>query len=127
MQYTLILNNQQCAIDSILQLTCQLETVSQCEFIEIWLNEINGAALCVLVNRDKAFLMFLRAEGDSGFTSRDPDYSGSADSQIEFLLANGQRDEYSAQWCVSITEAIKAVYYFFESGQKSPLIFWHQD
>lgn len=127
MKYALTLTGQQHAIDFASELAHHLETVSQYEFIELYLNQINGAALCVLVNRDNAFLMFLPDEGSSGFTSRNSDYSGPEDAQIEFRLGNGQRDEYPAQWCVSTQDAIEALNYFLENGQMSPSISWHPD
>ena len=51
-----------------------------------------GPILCALINGDLGWLMYLRQEGDSGFSSRNPDYDGPADAQIEYRLDNGQHD-----------------------------------
>lgn len=127
MEYTLIWNSQEYAVASLAELASHLETACRSDYAELWLNRVDGAALCVLVNREQAWLMFSRAEGDAGFSSRNPDYAGLLDAKVEFFLSNGQRDEYPAQWCIATVEALQAMRYFFEQGEKSPLVAWHED
>jgi len=40
--------------------------------------------------------MFLRENGDAGFSSRNSSYSGSPDALIDYYLDNGQHDQYPA-------------------------------
>lgn len=127
MEYILTLNGQEYAVASSAELASRLETVRQDNYAELWLNQADRPTLCVLVNRDKAWIMFLREEGDSGFSSRNPDYAGPAGAKLEFFLSNGQRDEYPAQWCIPTAEALQAMHYFFEHGEKSPAVYWHED
>jgi hypothetical protein len=63
-------------------------------FEETWVQSPDGQALCALINGDRGWLMYLREEGDSGFSSRNPDYDGPAEAQIEYRLSNGQHDLY---------------------------------
>ena len=53
--------------------------------------------------------MFLRAEGDSGFSSRDPSYTGDPEATIEYRLNNGQQDWYPASWSLPIGEIRRAL------------------
>ncbi len=69
---------------------------------ELRLKRVDGAA-CVLVNRDQAWLMFLRSEGDAGFSSRNPDATRLPDAKVAFFLSNGQRNEYSVQCALPST------------------------
>ncbi|MBC8102225.1 MAG: hypothetical protein H7Z41_06530 [Cytophagales bacterium] len=104
------------------------DRVRQVAHTELWLYQKNGAALCVLTNRDCAWLMFLRdREGDAGFSSRDPDYAGPNDALIEFFLANGQCDAYPAAWTLSLEEALRGAEYFVLHGERAPWITWHDD
>jgi hypothetical protein len=70
--------------------------------------------------------MYLRFEGDSGFSTRNPEYRGSLEALIEYRLANGQRDEYPAAWDISTAEAVRALEYFLIEGKMAPWLEWHQ-
>lgn len=81
--------------------------------------------LSMLRDGANAFLMYLRAEGDAGFTSRGASgRSGTA----AFRLGNGQQDEYPLSWCVGIDEYYKALVHFFShNGDRPDFILWHAD
>jgi hypothetical protein len=57
---------------------------------EVWIESLGSQSLCALINGDFGWLMFLRWEGDSGFSSRNPDYSGPPDAEIAYRLNNVQ-------------------------------------
>jgi len=96
-------------------------------FAEVWLNNADGwPTLCALINADCAWLMYLRFEGDSGFSTRNPEYQGSAGARIEYRLANGQRDEHPASWNISTAEAVRALEYFLAEEKMAPWLTWHQ-
>jgi hypothetical protein len=71
--------------------------------------------------------MYLRCEGDSGFSSRNPSYDGTADGEIEYELSNGQRDFYPASWALPIAEIRRALEYFGREHQRPPFVIWHED
>jgi hypothetical protein len=87
----------------------------------------DGPILCALINGDFGWLMYLREEGDSGFSSRNPNYDGSADDQIEYRLDNGQHDLYPASWALPVEEVRRAIEYFENKHQRPPNIVWHKD
>jgi hypothetical protein len=96
-------------------------------FREIWENEPDGRALCALINGDLGWLMYLREEGDSGFSSRNPDYAGDEDATIEYRLSNGQVDEYPASWALPVAVVERALAHFRETGERAPFVTWHAD
>ena len=87
----------------------------------------DGQSLTALINADVGWLMYMRKSGDAGFSSRNPHYAGCPDVMIEYVLANGQHDEYPASWALPIAEVLKAVAYFREHRRPPPFIAWHND
>jgi hypothetical protein len=92
---------------------------------ELWLKTDHGPMISMLRNEANGFLMYLRADGDAGFTSRSvQDRSGTA----TFRLSNGQEDEYPLSRCVDISECYKALAAFFSrNGDRPDSILWHAD
>src|SRR4051794_32258296 len=93
-------------------------------FKEIWVESPDGQSLCALINGDLGWLMYLREEGDSGFSSRNPDYDGPPEALIEYRLSNGQHDLYPASWALSIAEVRRALEYFEREHRKPPFVNW---
>lgn len=96
-------------------------------FAEIWVESPNGQSLCGLINGDWGWLMYLREEGDPGFSSRNPNYAGPADATIEYRLDNGQHDLYPASWALPVSEIHRALNYFKRERRRPPFITWHED
>jgi len=124
----LILNGESYEVASLGGLRYHLPKISERQFCEVWLYSASGwPAVCTLVNGSSAWLMFLREEGDSGFSTRNPKYEGPKEAQIEYFLSNGQRDEYPAEWDITTSEALRALEYFFEAQAMAPWLHWHEE
>ncbi len=50
--------------------------IDRSRFDEVWVNLPDGQAMCALINDDFGWLMYLRENGDAGFSSRNPDSPG---------------------------------------------------
>jgi hypothetical protein len=125
-----IFDNYPVSITSVEELRQQLERVRQQQFSEVWLDiGDEGPALAMLVNGPHAWLMYLRdRQGDPGFSSRNPHYIGSAQATMQFLLSNGEMDEYPVAWTLPLEEAFAAFEYFLLSqGGRLPTLVWHDD
>jgi Immunity protein Imm1 len=122
----LTINQATFEVKSEAELRAALSPFETLEFREIWLNFPAGPALCALLNRQIGWLMYLRKDGDSGFSSRNSSYFGNADDVIEYRLNNGQSDEYPASWAFSETDVVKALCYFVEQRERPPFITWHE-
>ncbi len=96
-------------------------------FDEIWVESPDGQSLCALINGERGWLMYLREEGDSGYSSRNPDYDGPAEATIEYELTNGQHDWYPASWAVPIADVRQALEFFRREHRQPPFIVWHED
>src|SRR5579859_6547164 len=89
------INGESYEVASLGGLRYHLPKISDTHFCEVWLYSDSGwPAVCALVNSSSAWLMFLRHEGDSGYSTRNPNYAGPKEAVTEYFLSNGQRDEY---------------------------------
>lgn len=94
---------------------------------EIWVETGDGQAMCALINDHVGWLMYLREEGDAGFSSRNPKYDGPPDAIIEYFLSNGQLDVYPAAWAIPIEDVERALEYFKKEKKAPAFITWHND
>jgi hypothetical protein len=94
---------------------------------EVWENKPDGRALCALINGDRGWLMWLSEPGDTGYSSRNPAYDGPEEAVIEYILTNGQRDEYPASWALPVEIVERALAHFRETGDRAPFVEWHAD
>lgn len=94
---------------------------------EVWEHSTNGASLCALINGSVGWLMFLRDDGDAGFSSRNPDYAGDPTATISYRMVNGQEDSYPASWALPIATVESALQHFRATGERPPFVVWHDD
>jgi hypothetical protein len=113
------------ACRSVRALKQLLERFDQEDMFELWLKTKHGPMISMLRNRANAFLMYLRAEGDSGFTSRGANGNvGSA----SFRLSNGEEHQYPLSWCIGTSQCYEALIEFFsQNGNKPDSVIWHED
>ena len=124
----LTLNGESYEVASLGGLRYHLPKISERQFCEAWLYAESGwPAVCALVNGEAAWLLFLRHDGDSGFSTRNPDFAGPNGAVIEYFLSNGQRDEYPAEWNITTAEAVRALEHFLEKEEMAPWLHWQED
>ncbi len=126
----LIINKRETAIETAEDMERACDAVRQQFFSEVWLEGgAKGPSLVMLVNGRDALLIYFPGNGvPFGFTSRNPAYTGAPDAQIEFILANGDMEDYPARWTVPLAEGCAVCRDFVEQrGARSSLITWHDD
>jgi hypothetical protein len=96
-------------------------------YAEIWIDHGDFPSLCALVNGDRGWLMYLRYDGDAGFSSRNPTYAGPKDAVVDYFLSNGQQDEYPASWTLPRSEVFEALEWFAANKASPPSITWFND
>lgn len=101
--------------------------IDRSRFNEVWVESPDGQSMCALINGDRGWLMYLREEGDAGFSSRNPDYAGPIDAEIEYYLSNGQRDTYPASWALPVADVQRALEYFKREYRPPAWVTWHND
>lgn len=96
------------------------------KYKEIWIDTADGQHMSALINSDKGILMYMPGDEGNSFTSRNSDYSGDVDEEVEFLLDNGQPDYYPLSWCLPIEIVEQALEYFKQENKLPSFIIWHE-
>jgi Immunity protein Imm1 len=123
----LSINGHRTRVATVVELQRELESFAGEAFREVWIDVQDGPALCAVFNGSVGWLMYIREDGDAGFSSRNPDYQGTIDAVLEYRLSNGQRDVYPAGWALPETQIMKALEFFVEFRQQPSFIQWHDD
>jgi hypothetical protein len=94
---------------------------------EIWIHFDPYPGVFALLNDHFGWLMYMRYEGDPGFSSRNPIYAGSPNTNLTYQLSNGQEDEYPASWAFPIETILHALRLFATSRTFPVEIQWFND
>jgi hypothetical protein len=122
------INDTSFEVHRLEQLRSRFSEVQRAQFAEVWLEaDEDWPSICALINGDAAWLMYIRHEGDAGFSTRNLQDAGPAKAMIEYYLTNGQRDEYPASWNITTTEALRALEHFLEKETMAPWLTWQDD
>jgi hypothetical protein len=97
------------------------------QFLELWAAAPPAQSLCALISGDVGWLMFLRENGDAGFSTSNPRDCGSPDALIDYQLDNGQHDQYPAAWTLPVSEVQRALEHFITHGEPAAWLTWHND
>ena len=103
------------------------KTMQEGDFREVWEELPDGQAMCALINGEVGWLMYIRYRGDASFSSRNPAFVGDESEMIEYVLSNGQHDEYPASWAFPKSVIDSALQYFRENGRPPHFVLWHND
>lgn len=114
--------------DDLLRNLTDLANYRNNQFAEIWLSteKENAPSICVLINNNRACLMYLRYNDDIGYSARDLTQSNTT-NMIKFYLSNGQLDQYPISSTISINNAFNVLKYFYIHQDMEPGITWHDD
>jgi hypothetical protein len=93
---------------------------------ELWVEHHEGPALGIVVG-DSARAMVLRIaeSGDPGYHAVDP--AASPEPTGNYVLANGQRDEYSDRDTIEVQHLIPILTHFLANLDRWPGVTWHND
>jgi hypothetical protein len=106
--------------------------------------DAGGPTLFALLNTNVGWLMYLRHEGDAGFSSRNPMYDKSDVTLgglavngwfgreqvpvITYEMIGGQDDKFPASWALPELDVMRPLEYVVEhEGSRPPFVQWHDD
>lgn len=116
------INNADINIETERYLNKKLNTIRTNKYNELCISGFGTSSLTVLINSKKAFLMYLRNEDDAGFNSMSS--INDTEKTIDFLLSNGQMDQYPLHFLVNIDLAEKAILKYYKTGEMWQGIDW---
>ena len=101
------------------------------QYKEIWIHteetEDGERAMMALINGNYGWLMYINEEGDSGLSSRNPNYERADEDgkTMDFMLSNGQLDKYPLSYVLPVEQVMKALDYFEKYHELPQFIVWH--
>ena len=108
-------------IDSIADRNAFLSELKGLSSAEIWLEGPEGSKLCILINASRCFVMHMENEDEYYVTF---DKNEEKDQYEDFVLANGQLDEYPKNMTVKKENLNSVVTHFFESQSRAESLSW---
>lgn len=96
------------------------------QYKHLWLELDDGQSISILINGDVGWLMYLRENGDSGFSTRNPEHVETF-GNIDYVLDNGEGDEFPAYWAYPVETLRKALYEFLDTKRLPSCVSWHDD
>jgi len=94
---------------------------------ETWVTLSDGQSMCALINGPSGWLLHMPDRDGESFSSRNPNYEGAAEDQIEYRLNNGQFDAYPASWALPTPCVRRGLQYFENQRARAPFITWSKD
>jgi len=119
------INNQVYHPATMIDLEQLINDSKHLDFMEIWIDGIGDSSLCLMTNRERSFLMYLRYSGDCGFSSRSSETN--SDKYCDFKLSNGQIDSYPENWTVDKELGFESLKEYFRTGERDTRISWKYD
>jgi hypothetical protein len=88
---------------------------------------VAGPCLTALIHGGQGWLMYLRFDGDPGFSTRNPAHHGPPDALVTYTLSNGQGDEYPASWAYPTRLIPAAFLELHRTGERPTGFEWFDD
>jgi hypothetical protein len=92
---------------------------------EIWIEHQRGPILGVVLGGARAMVLRLAESGDAGFNGIDPE--GSPEPSGEYVLANGQIDQYADRDTVEVRHVVPILVHFLATVERWPGVTWQDD
>jgi len=96
------------------------------DYGELWVEHPEYPRVGALFSGPRGWMMYLRFDGDAGFSTRGPRVQDQPDQPMRFVLSNGQVDEYPASWTYSRAVIFGALEQFIRT-RTLPDLAWHND
>lgn len=122
---TLFIGDRKIEVTSRDHLISMLEEIVNTRFNEVWIEGKAQSKLCVMTNESKAFFMYLRFDGDSGFRSNNR--FADIDQLQAFKLSNGQTDEYPETWLADKDKVRDVILTYYDTGNMASAIEWVEE
>jgi hypothetical protein len=117
---TFTLNSKPCSLSNGIA-----DTLSLIEKGEIWMEGHDEKKICVLLNESRAFVMYLPDNGGDSYSVVDKDEP--EDEFEEFVLSNGQEDEYPKTMTVDKDTMIKILEHYYKTGNQYQGVQWVEE
>ncbi len=89
--------------------------------------ERDYCGMAALIHAPVGWLIYYWNDYASSAHSVNPDYNGPPGAITDYLLSNGQLDEYPDAYAYPLETVIRALEHFNDTGERTPFIVWVED
>ncbi len=118
-------NNETHKISILKELETIFQKYKSGDFVEYHITGHQETSLLLLMNQTHSMAIYFRFDGDSGFTTMNPD--GEEEKSQNFLLSNGQMDCYSEDMLVEKSQGYDILRYYLLTGEMYSPIHWKEE
>ncbi|WP_343565688.1 hypothetical protein [Sphingobacterium sp.] len=122
---SLVANGKEFSITTLVELKTVVVQFHETEFVEYTLSGHDESSIILLKNSTHSFAIYLRFNGDAGYTTHNP--KGTTSEMKDFILTNGQRDEYPTALLVDNKDGLEILQFYLLTGEMYPGIKWQEE
>jgi hypothetical protein len=104
-----------------------LAPVAGAEYAEVVLTMASGASLMGLFHGGWGWLEWFPGDDSRTLHTENPEHPEPEGTRWDFVLSNGQTDEYPASWTYDFETVKDAFRYALETGERDPGLEWFPD
>jgi hypothetical protein len=126
MEIEITINGKETKINSSEDFYKEIDEFSDVQYLEVWITR-NIESISMLTNGNIAWLMYIKNEDEECYSTRNSNIDENVETQIDFILSNGQKDFYPKHWTIAKEEALEAIEFFITYGGRSSKVKWQND
>ncbi|KFF02809.1 hypothetical protein IX38_12625 [Chryseobacterium luteum] len=121
----LTLNEKKYSVTTLAQLDRIFKYSQDIQYVEFSFSGHHETAILLLKNLTYSFAIYLKFDEDTGFTTHNS--KGKDDEMQDFVLTNGQKDEYPTSQLVDNKDGLEILKYYLLTGKMYPDIEWREE
>jgi hypothetical protein len=122
---SLVANGKEFFVTTLVELKTVVAQFHETAFVEYTLSGHDETTIILLRNSTHSFAIYFRFNGDAGCTTHNP--KGTTIEMKDFILTNGQRDEYPTALLVDNKDGLEILQFYLLTGEMYPGIEWREE
>lgn len=121
----LVANGREFFVTTLAELKTAVAQFHETLFVEYTLRGHDETAILLVRNSTQSLAIYLKYNGDLGFTTYNP--KGTSLEMKEFILTNGQKDEYPTSFLVDNKDGLEILKFYLLTGEMYQGVEWREE
>lgn len=122
---SLTANGKEFSVTTLAELQIVIKQNQEKSFVDYSFSGHGETTVLLLRNSTHSFAIYLKYDGDAGFTTHDP--KGTSTEMKDFMLTNGQKDEYPTALLVDNKDGLEILKFYLLTGEMYPGVDWREE
>jgi|GEM_PF-1465576 len=122
---SLVANGKEFLVTTLAELKTVVAQFHETAFVEYSFSGHDETTIILLRNSTHSFAIYLRFNGDAGCTTHNP--KGTTIEMKDFILTNGQRDEYPTALLVDNKDGLEILQFYLLTGKMYQGVEWREE